>query len=62
MRVSNDMAGLIDDDLLESIAVVGEPDTVAQLIRARLEGISDSVSLSTTGRPIPCTSPRSSPG
>jgi probable F420-dependent oxidoreductase len=38
-------AALIDDDLLETIAVCGEPHEIAPQLRARLAGISDSVSL-----------------
>jgi probable F420-dependent oxidoreductase len=49
----DDMASLIDDDLLEAIAVCGEPDAIAPLIRARLEGISDSVSLVNNRAPDP---------
>jgi probable F420-dependent oxidoreductase len=48
-----EMATLIDDDLIETIAVVGEPDQVAAKIRARLDGISDSVSLVNNRAPDP---------
>ena len=48
-----EMAALIDDDLIETIAVVGEPDDVAAKIRARLDGISTSVSLVNNRAPDP---------
>ncbi len=49
----DEMGTLIDDDLLETIAVVGEPHQIAPAIRARLEGISDSVSLVNNRAPDP---------
>ncbi len=49
----DDMTGLIEDDLLEAIAVCGEPDQVAPLVRRRLAGISDSVSLVNNRAPDP---------
>jgi len=49
----DDMAALIDDDLLEAIAVCGEPDSIAPQICARLAGISDSVSLVNNRAPDP---------
>ncbi|MCU0267257.1 MAG: TIGR03617 family F420-dependent LLM class oxidoreductase [Acidimicrobiales bacterium] len=49
----DEMAALIDDDFLETVAVVGEPDAVAGLVRARLAGISDSVSLVNNRAPDP---------
>ena len=36
----NDMGNLIDDDLIETIAVVGEPHQIAPRVRPRLDGIS----------------------
>ena len=48
-----EMATLIDDDLLETIAVVGEPHQVADRIRTRLAGISDHVSLVNNRAPDP---------
>lgn len=48
-----EMAGLIDDDLLEAIAVCGEPHDIAPLLRERLDGISDSVSLVNNRAPDP---------
>jgi alkanesulfonate monooxygenase SsuD/methylene tetrahydromethanopterin reductase-like flavin-dependent oxidoreductase (luciferase family) len=47
------MGDLIDDELIETIAVVGEPDQVAAKVRARLAGISDSVSLVNNRAPDP---------
>jgi probable F420-dependent oxidoreductase len=49
----DDMAALIPDDLLETVAVCGEPDEIAPLLRARLAGISDSVSLVNNRAPDP---------
>lgn len=49
----DEMAGLVDDDLLATIAVCGEPDEIAPLLRARLDGISDSVSLVNNRAPDP---------
>lgn len=49
----SEMAGLIDDELIATIAVVGEPDRIAPLLRERLEGISDSVSLVNNRAPDP---------
>ncbi len=48
-----EMAGLIDDELIETIAVVGEPHEIAPRIRARLDGISGSVSLVNNRAPDP---------
>lgn len=47
------MGSLIDDDLIETIAVVGEPHEIAPQLVARLEGISDSVSLVNNRAPDP---------
>lgn len=47
------MAGLIDDQLIETIAVVGEPHEIGDKIRERLEGISESVSLVNNRAPDP---------
>ncbi len=49
----DDMAGLIDDSLIETIAVVGEPSSIAAKVRDRLAGISDSVSLVNNRAPDP---------
>ena len=48
-----EMGALIDDDLIETIAVVGEPHEIAPKLRARLDGISDSVSLVNNRAPDP---------
>jgi probable F420-dependent oxidoreductase len=47
------MAELIDDEFLEQVAVVGPPGDIAAAIRARLAGISDSVSLVNNRAPDP---------
>jgi len=49
----DDMAGLIDDDLLASIAVVGRRDRIAAALTERLAGIADSVSLTHNRAPDP---------
>jgi probable F420-dependent oxidoreductase len=48
-----DMAALIDDEVLETIAVVGEPASIAAKLRARLDGIADAVSLTNNRAPDP---------
>lgn len=48
-----EMAGLIDDELIATIAVVGEIHEIAGLVRQRLTGISDSVSLVNNRAPDP---------
>lgn len=48
-----EMAGLVDDALVETIAVVGEPHEIAPAVRARLDGISDRVSLVNNRAPDP---------
>jgi probable F420-dependent oxidoreductase len=48
-----EMAALIDDEVLEAIAVVGEPATIASKLRARLDGIADVVSLTNNRAPDP---------
>jgi probable F420-dependent oxidoreductase len=45
------MAGLIDDDMLETIAVVGRRDTIASAVRARVGGVVDGVSIENTRNP-----------
>ena len=47
------MAGLIDDEVLETIAVVGEPASIAAKLHARLDGIADAVSLTNNRAPDP---------
>ncbi|MFZ4518197.1 MAG: TIGR03617 family F420-dependent LLM class oxidoreductase [Microthrixaceae bacterium] len=49
----DEMGALIDDDFLQVVAVVGEPDRVPDLVRERLAGISDSVSLVNNRAPDP---------
>lgn len=49
----DEMPALIDDELIETIAVVGEPEMIASDIAARLDGISDSVSLVNNRAPDP---------
>jgi probable F420-dependent oxidoreductase len=48
-----EMASLIDDEFLEAVAVVGEPDSIAPALHARLAGISDHVSLVNNRAPDP---------
>jgi probable F420-dependent oxidoreductase len=48
-----EMAGLIDDELIATVAVVGEVDEIASAVRARLDGISDHVSLVNNRAPDP---------
>lgn len=47
------MGALIDDQLIETVAVVGEPHQIADLVRSRLAGISDHVSLVNNRAPDP---------
>jgi probable F420-dependent oxidoreductase len=49
----DDMAGLISDEILEAIAVVGPRDEIASKLETRLEGIADSVSLTNNRCPDP---------
>ncbi|MCB1250091.1 MAG: TIGR03617 family F420-dependent LLM class oxidoreductase [Acidimicrobiales bacterium] len=49
----DDMASLVDDDLVERVAVCGEPSAIAPAIRARLGGVSDRVSLVNNRAPDP---------
>jgi probable F420-dependent oxidoreductase len=48
-----EMAALIDDELIDTIAVVGEPHEIAPKIVERLEGVSSSVSLVNNRAPDP---------
>ncbi len=48
-----EMAALIPDELIETIAVVGEPESIAPQLRERLAGISDHVSLVNNRAPDP---------
>ncbi len=49
----DDMTGLISDEILQSIAVVGPRNEIATLITERLDGIADSVSLTHNRYPDP---------
>jgi probable F420-dependent oxidoreductase len=49
----DDMAGLITDEILESIAVVGRRSEIASAVVERLSGIADSVSIENTRAPDP---------
>jgi probable F420-dependent oxidoreductase len=49
----DDMTGLIDDAVLEAIAVVGPRASIAEKLRARLAGIADGVSLTHNRSPDP---------
>jgi probable F420-dependent oxidoreductase len=48
-----EMAGLIDDEFLETVAVVGAPGDVGAMVRERLAGVSDRVSLVNNRCPDP---------
>lgn len=48
-----DMADLIDDEVLETFALVGTADQVASRVIAKTEGIADSVSIECSRRPDP---------
>ncbi|MEZ4280201.1 MAG: TIGR03617 family F420-dependent LLM class oxidoreductase [Myxococcota bacterium] len=49
----DDMTGLIEDEVLEAIAVVGPRDRIAGKLKARLEGIADGVSITHNRSPDP---------
>ncbi len=49
----DEMTGLIDDEVLETIAVVGPRKEIAEKLRARLDGIADGVSLTHNRAPDP---------
>ncbi len=49
----DEMADLVDDSILEAIAVVGPRNTIASQLRERLDGIADSVSLTHNRMPDP---------
>lgn len=49
----DEMTGLIDDEVLETIAVVGRRAEIATKLRARLAGIADGVSLTHNRCPDP---------
>jgi hypothetical protein len=47
------MAGLIDDEILNEIAVVGPRSSIAKALTERLRGIADGVSLTNNRAPDP---------
>jgi probable F420-dependent oxidoreductase len=47
----DEMAALIDDEMLETICVVGERSEIAGRLHARMQGIADGVSLTNTRCP-----------
>ena len=49
----DDMAALVPDEMLEAIAIVGRRHEIADRIRAKVDGIADTVSLECTRRPDP---------
>jgi len=49
----DEMAALVPDELIETIAVVGEPHQIAAKLTERLAGISDSVTLVNNRAPDP---------
>jgi probable F420-dependent oxidoreductase len=49
----DEMARLIDDEVLETVAVVGQRGEIASKLLARLEGIADGVSLTHNRAPDP---------
>lgn len=49
----DEMTGLISEEILETIAVVGERETIPKKINDRLHGIADSVSLTHNRLPDP---------
>jgi probable F420-dependent oxidoreductase len=49
----DDMAGLIEDDVLEAIAVVGPRREIAGKLRERLAGVADGVSITHNRAPDP---------
>lgn len=49
----DDMAELVTDGMVESIGIVGRRDEIAGRIRAKADGIADTVSLECTRRPDP---------
>ncbi len=48
----HEMAGLISDEVLHTIAACGTPKQIAAHIRARVDGVGDTVCLYQPGGPI----------
>jgi probable F420-dependent oxidoreductase len=48
-----DMAALVPDEVVETIAVVGLRDEIGPAVRARVAGLADTVSIECTRRPDP---------
>jgi probable F420-dependent oxidoreductase len=48
-----DMPALVPDEVVESIAVVGRREEIPELIRSKVGGVADSVSLECTRQPDP---------
>jgi alkanesulfonate monooxygenase SsuD/methylene tetrahydromethanopterin reductase-like flavin-dependent oxidoreductase (luciferase family) len=48
-----DMEALVDDEMLDAVAVVGPPESIAGALRRRLDGIADAVSLTNNRAPDP---------
>jgi probable F420-dependent oxidoreductase len=49
----DDMADLVPDELIEAVAVVGRRDAVPGLVREKLAGVADTVSIECTRQPDP---------
>jgi len=49
----DDMAELVPDELIEAVAVVGRRDEVPGLVREKLAGVADTVSIECTRQPDP---------
>jgi hypothetical protein len=47
------MTALVPDGMVEAIALVGRREEIAGLVRAKVGGIADAVSLECTRRPDP---------
>jgi probable F420-dependent oxidoreductase len=45
----DEMAAMVDDDLLDAVVLRGDPDVVARRLSERFEGFADRVALSTPG-------------
>jgi hypothetical protein len=49
----DDMADLVPDELIEAVAVVGRREAVPGLVREKLAGVADTVSIECTRQPDP---------